>query len=100
MLPMIIIKIKIPEKAIINSVFVTLIFGAELITLAKIKIAAEIISAKSGASSWKFKKTCDIPKAINPPNIMDARGNKIDPMILFLTFSASRNSSFSRPLGS
>ena len=51
MLPMIIIKIKIPKKAIINSVFVTLIFGAELITLEKIKIAAEIISANSGASS-------------------------------------------------
>ena len=48
---MIMIKIKIPENAIINSVFVTLIFGAELITLANSNIAADIIKANKGAYS-------------------------------------------------
>ena len=40
---------KVPNKEIQISVFVTLIFGAELIKPANSKIAADIIIAKSGA---------------------------------------------------
>ena len=48
---MIIIRTSTPALAIKTSVLVILILGAELMTLAKIKIAEEIISANNGAYS-------------------------------------------------
>jgi hypothetical protein len=48
---MITIRVNTPAEAIRTSLLVILIFGAELITLANSKMAAEIIRAKRGAYS-------------------------------------------------